>query len=288
MKFLIGVILGVFLVFVAISGIKNNDNTEKTGSLYIGLTDYTADINNVNDINMSVNKVEVYSNTKGWITLSSERKNYNLLELKASGKVEFYTNKNIEAGSYERVRVSLGDTIVKTKTKGDIKAVLPSNQIVMNTRININSNSDSYVKLDFLADKSLHMTADAKYVFAPVVKMETRSNTKVEVKSNKEIIVLGGKIDSNIEVGVDLDGSSKSNFNLKTDNTLKIESSIDGALKFMLGGQTMSSNNLDIRDSESSNNSINVNTSSENSSSAESSSSIKIEGSLDNKIKLGN
>jgi len=292
MKSLTGVIVGVILVVVVILGVlkyQENNESKNSGGLFIGITDASADISNVNDIDMSVRKVEVHSTTKGWVDVASNSKNYQLLSLKASGKTEFYGKTNVESGSYDKVRVTLGDTVVKTKSKGNIKAILPSNQVVMNVNTKVRNDQDSHIELDFLADKSLHSTTDGQYVFAPVIKTETRSNAKIEVKSDNEVVVSGGDVDSRVQVGVDLDGSSKSNFELNTNSNFKIESSVNGALKFMLGGKAYSSDNTEVRESESSDaslkNDIKLNSSSDNNSN---SGATKIDGSLKTDVIIGN
>ena len=296
MKTLTGVLVGVILAVIIILGVvqyQNNDKSKNTGALFIGITDASADINNVNNIDMSVIKVEVHSATKGWMTVSSDSKKYKLLSLKASGKTEFYAKENIEPGTYDRARVTLGDTVVQTKTRGDVKAVLLSSQIVMNINTKIKNGEDSHIKLDFLADKSLHTTTDGQYVFAPVIKAEARSNAKVDIKSNNEVIISGGNIDSSVEVGVDIDGSSKSNFKLNTEKALKVESSLGGHLKFILDGKSYSSDNQGAEEPKSNNslleNDTDLNATLNSSTSAqENRGSLKIDTSLKDKIKLGN
>ncbi len=245
-KNLTGIIVGAVIVITIVGGIfwyqneKALQNSDKSGgSLYIGITDATADINNVSEVNMEVEKVEIHSATQGWTTVSSNSKSYNLLTLHAEGKTELYAKEKVVAGAYDRVRVTLGDTVVKTKTKGDIKAYSPSNQVVMNMAVNVKSEGDTHLKIDFLADKSLHSTSDGKYVFAPVVKAESHSGAEVLVDSDSNAIEsAGGSVDSAVEVGVDIDGTTRSNFMLTTSSDLKVDGSVLGSVKFMLGGKT--------------------------------------------------
>ncbi|MES2930186.1 MAG: DUF4382 domain-containing protein [Patescibacteria group bacterium] len=240
-----GIILGILLVVVIVWGVvayQKKHNTDGEG-LYVSVTDATADIKNVTDIDMTVKKVEVYSAAKGWTTVSADAKTYKLLSLNASGETKFYGKKSdLEAGTYDKVRVTLGDTTVRTKTKGDMKATLPTSQIVMNATIKVSDDAKSHLTLDFLADKSLHMTSDDQYVFAPVVKAESRSNADVTVSADTDTVMIsGGTVDSTATVGVDLDGSSKGNFELKTGSDLKIQSQDNGKIMFMLGGKSVTS-----------------------------------------------
>jgi hypothetical protein len=258
MKTLTGVIVGAVVVIAVIWGIvayqksdTQNDTSGANGSLYVGVTDASADIKNVDDINMSVKKVEVYSASRGWVTVSSNSKDYDLLTLKNSGEVKLYAKSDIPADTYSKVRVTLGDTNVKTKANGTVKATLPASQIVMNQKVAVTGNQTSQLKLDFLADKSLHVTGDGKsYVWAPVVASEAKSNTQVQSGSDDVITSTGGTTDSAVSVGVDLQGTSKPDYQLATDNTLQIKSSNNGILNFMLGGKSIMSDDTEVRENE--------------------------------------
>ena len=245
MKNVTGIVIGVILIalvaWLVISAAKNDENVDEQnamGQLYIGVTDATADISNVTDIDMEVEKVEIYSQAEGWMTVSSNSKTYSLLELKASGKTELYASEEVEARIYDRIRVTLGDVNVRTKTNGTIEAAKPNSQMVINGRMNVKAGESTHVKLDFLADKSLHMTSDNKYVFAPFVSTESRSSAVVSVSSENVVTVAGGIVDSTLNVGMDLSGTSRTNFQLTTDNTLKVESSLGGSASFILNGKT--------------------------------------------------
>jgi len=82
----------------------------------------------------------------------------------------------------------------------------------------------SSVSFDFLASKSLHMTGSGEYVFAPVVKTESRSNADVTVGTNSVVTIGGGKVDDENTSGMDIDGSVKINFEIKANQKLNIES----------------------------------------------------------------
>lgn len=250
-----GVIVGALIVIAVIAGVlwyqkdkRMNEDVKDGGTLYIGITDATADINNVNEVSMSVRKVEVYSANDGWVTVDSNSKDYNLLALKAEGKTELYAKAKVKAGSYDKVRVSLGDTIVKTKTNGDIKAHSPATQVVLSMAVNVKKDKDTRVKLDILADKSLHITTKGEYVFAPVIKAESQSETTVSVANDDAVTTTGGTLDSSVSVGIDLDGASRSDFNLQTGSTLEVDASTLGTIKFMLGGKTYTGSTTDEED----------------------------------------
>ncbi len=247
-----GVIVGVLIIVLLVGGIlwyqnSGTDTVESqssatTGKVYVGITDATADINNVNEINMEVKKAEIYSSALGWVTISGDSKKYDLLKLKAEGRTEFYGSADVDAGAYDRVRLTLGNTVVKTKSNGDVVAYLPGKQVVMSMDVMVEAGQDTSVELDVLADKSLHTTSDNKFVFAPVVRAQSQSGADVSISNQNAITYAGGTMDSTANVGVNIDGTSRSDFTLTTANDLKVDASNTGSIKFMLGGKTYTEN----------------------------------------------
>ena len=247
-----GVIVGVLIIVLLVGGIlwyqnSGTDTVESqssatTGKVYVGITDATADINNVNEINMEVKKAEIYSSALGWVTISGDSKKYDLLKLKAEGRTDFYGSADVDAGAYDRVRLTLGNTVVKTKSNGDVVAYLPGKQVVMNMDVMVEAGQDTSVELDVLADKSLHTTSDNKFVFAPVVRAQSQSGADVSISNQNAITYAGGTMDSTANVGVNIDGTSRSDFTLTTANDLKVDASNTGSIKFMLGGKTYTEN----------------------------------------------
>jgi hypothetical protein len=247
MKTTIGVIIGIIVVILIIIGIRNSDtetsentlNNAVKGTVYVSVTDATANIANVNEIDLSVKKVELHSAAQGWMTIAADDKSYGLLALKQAGRTELYAKADVAADTYDRVRVTLGDATVKTKTRGDLKAVLPSPYVVINTNLTVGENTSSNLKLDILADQSLHTTSTGTYVFAPVVVAEARGGATVAVANDNAVSVSGGTLSDTTTVGVDLTGVSKEDFRLTTDNSLRVQSSTTGGTaSFILGGKT--------------------------------------------------
>jgi hypothetical protein len=249
-----GIIIGVVVLLAIIAGAlayQKNKKPDNAGTSYIGITDATASIADVNDINMQVKGIEVHSATAGWISVASKDMSYNLLALNSSGKTELYAKAYVSAGTYDKVRVALGDVVVKHKTKGDMKATLPSKYVVISSDFKVKEKMNTSVKIDVLADKSLHTTSDGAYVFAPVVNTESRSDAAVSVGNDNVVVSSGGTVDVNANVGVDLSGKSRSDFILKTGSSLKVESDDSGKTKFLLGGEVYEESDEADKESES-------------------------------------
>ncbi len=260
------IIVGVVVVILIILGVlwyqdnkktemapTTSSNTSGIGSLYIGVTDATADINNVSDISMQIKKVEIRNSAGEWVTVSSSSKVYNLLNLKENNTIKLYAQSNVPAGLYDRVRVTIGDSKVKTKSRGEVKAYVPASQIVFNMNINVLPNESTHLKLDILADQSLHLTADGQYVLALVIRAQSESGADVTVTSDEVVIVVNGKLDSDVSTGLDLDGTSRMNFKLDSKDDIKVEAPVGGAVRFMLNGKTYMDDGKDEESAEDSN-----------------------------------
>lgn len=206
-----------------------------SGTVFISFTDATTDIQNISEISMSVKKVELYSSTQGWVTVANDSKKYELLDLHAKGQTKIYASIKVPEGTYTRSRVSIDNVVVRTKSGAEKTATVPSKTWDLDSRVVVKANKDSSVRYDVLADKSIHATAKSEYIFAPVVVVETRSDASVSTASADGVITInGGSVDSSTTVGMDIDGSIKSNFQLNLSSKLELNSS--GTIINSIGG----------------------------------------------------
>lgn len=254
-KGITGWVIGTLVVIAAIVGIvwyqRSNDLdvvASRNGSLYVGVTDITTDIRNVSEIELQVEKVEVHMPGRGWVEIASDNQSFDLLRLKSMGHIVLYAKADVEAGTYDRVRITLGDAIV-TQTDGNtFTATMPNRKMVINGNINVPSGGSTHVKLDFLADQSLHTTNNKQYVFSPVVEMESRSNVSVNVDDDRTLSTSGGAVDTTTRVGMDLDGMSRRDFSLNSAAGLRVENTLSG-VRFILGNKTYANTNIDVETS---------------------------------------
>lgn len=232
-------VIGYFVITMPTQ--KEEQKSVAQGSVVVSFTDATADIQNVNEVSMGVNKVELYSQSKGWVTVSSDHIQYQLLDLHAKSQAKVYAKTNVVADNYSRARVTLSDVKVKTKTNGEKMASIPSNIITITGTIKVKADTTSSIKFDVLADKSLYVTAKGDYIFAPVLKIESRSDATVSTSSDGTVVSSGGTVDTNINVGMDLDGSVKTDFQVDTNIKLDVNASgnigiinaTDGSIKII-------------------------------------------------------
>ncbi|MFA6274090.1 MAG: DUF4382 domain-containing protein [Candidatus Paceibacterota bacterium] len=207
--FLIIAVVGVGIYFFS----QSTPNAKAQGRVVFGITDAAEDMRDVSSILITVDKVEIH-NINGWVEVSNEVKQYDLLVLKKSGAVALLTSANIDAGTYDQVRLMVSKVIV-IKNGVEIEAKLPSSELKIVGNIIVNTDKTSSVVFDFLADQSLHMTGNGKLIFAPVIKISKYNNVNIELKSNNEIVIKDGEKEDDEDVGMDEKGEFKNNFRLE-------------------------------------------------------------------------
>ncbi len=216
------------------------DKASTQGKVIFSITDAAASMQGVTAVQMTVDKIEMHSATEGWVTVSHETKAFDLLALKASGLAKLAAETNVAAGAYNQIRVHV-QKIVVVKNGVSTEAKLPSNELKLNGIFNVTADAMTSVKLDIIADQSLHMTGKGKFIFTPVIKLESRSKANVRVESDDTVTISGGDIDSDVEEGMDLKGEEKSDFKLDANSNLEIDD--EGAIEVMSGTSNVRTNN---------------------------------------------
>ena len=226
------------------------------GKVYVTVSDVSADIQNVNDIAMTIGKVELHSATQGWVTVSSAPRSFNLLTLKASGKAELAGSANIAADTYDQTRATINKVQVKTKNAGTKTAVLVSKTLTIKGDVVVRAKESSRVNLDVKASNSLHTATNGDYVFAPVVVLESRHSADVNVQSDNSVVVSGGTLDVNTEVGTDISGNVIVGSELSP--SVKINIVNDMPIMVTGGGTTSGSGLIEINTANTLNSGVNL------------------------------
>ncbi len=203
-----------------------------TGKVIFSVTGASLPINNITEVDLLIRKIEMHSTATGWITVTSTPITFHLSELKAKNALALAGSVDVLPGTYNQVRVTVGTVKVLLTNGTTINAKVPSNEIKLIGKIEVTSNTTSTVQLDFLADASLHVTGSGQYIFAPVIKMESRSNTNVTFPSPNRLEVMGGANAHIVTQGMDLRGEMKEDFRIDKSDELKLE---DGVLKMKNG-----------------------------------------------------
>lgn len=154
---------------------NENDRIAETstkGTVFFSVTDAATNMGAISSIMMTVDKVEMRNEAKGWITISESPKTFDLLRLKSQSKTELLAKADVAADTYGQVRLHVSKIIV-TESGQAKEAKLPSNELKLNSRLKVVSGTESSAKFDVIASESLHKTGKGEFIFAPVVKFES-------------------------------------------------------------------------------------------------------------------
>ncbi|MBS3168369.1 DUF4382 domain-containing protein [Candidatus Woesearchaeota archaeon] len=183
----------------------NSKSTDK-GRAVFTITDAATEMGTVSKVEMKVDSIKIHSESKGWTTVSTNSKIYDLLKLKANSKNALLANAELEEGTYNKMELEISEVIV-VDSQGSHKATLPSNKMILNGQLVVEEGFTSTANFDVLLDESLHTTKEDEYVLAPVIDLETRSQAQVNVKNEEDIEISGGEIITDVKIGMDINGN---------------------------------------------------------------------------------
>lgn len=199
---------------------RTGTKISSTGTVIIGLTDAAMSLENVTEVMATVGEVRIHSAAKGWITLSEEKKQLDLLKLKANGIVTLLAQAHVEPGTYDQIRLTIEGVRV-TQNGKTAAAKLPSGDLKIMAVMTVRADETSAAVVDILADQSLHVTGSGKIIFAPVIKVQSHGNADVKIGTDQSIEVRGGYKETDEEVGMDENGALRANF--RFDGKAKLE-----------------------------------------------------------------
>ncbi|MBI2658130.1 DUF4382 domain-containing protein [Candidatus Woesearchaeota archaeon] len=194
------------------------------GRAVFTITDAAANMGSVSSVKVTVDSIKVHSAQEGWVDVSSTAKTYDLLQLKAQGTQALLADVQLEEGTYDQVRLDVSNVVV-TDANGQQEAKLPSGELKIVGNLVVDANSTSTATFDFIADESLHMTGNGKYIMAPVVQLETREDADVDVESNNKVEIEGGKVSTRVKVGMDIKGNVGIGLNIPSNADILIDNS---------------------------------------------------------------
>lgn len=185
-KKLVTVFAALFGIFAFVAGCDDSPTGSDgdTGTMQVVLHDAPT---NYQEVNVTIERVEVNNSADeetGWITISEPNQTYDLLEL-TNGATEVLGSEELEAGTYEQIRLILADnghTVVVNGTEHDL--TIPSGQqtgIKLNINAEIEPNITYTILLDFDASRSVVETGNEQsginYQLKPVIKATNEAIT---------------------------------------------------------------------------------------------------------------
>jgi len=197
-------------------------NAEGEGRLLLGITDAAADMQSVSSVKVTVDQVQVHSTSEGWVTVSSTPKTFDLLDLKARESIAVVSDTKLQSGTYQQVRMQVSKVMV-TDAEGEHEAKLPSGDLKITAQVIVKPDATATATFDFIADESLHVTGNGKYVMAPVIKVETRTDAQVQVKEDQTMEITGGSVKTNVKLGMDIKGNVGIGLKIPADAVISID-----------------------------------------------------------------
>ena len=226
-------VVSIFLIAVVSGCVQPGGGTgPNAGRVVFSATDAAAGMGTISHVWVTIDEMSIQSPTKGWITLSSQPKTIDLLELKADGRQVVLADVPVEAGTYNQLRLHISKVSV-TDENGSSEARLPSGELKIVGGFTVDANQTSVALFDFIADESLHVTGNGKYVMAPVVIVSTTENAEVRTENNEIVEIRKGTPTINIKVGMRENGEVGEGLGIPLDAEVEVDS---GGIKVKVGG----------------------------------------------------
>jgi hypothetical protein len=222
----LAVIVGIY--FAVSGGSQQVAGEPIQGNLALSITDAAANMDNIESINLTIDEARLKQETGAWNDVSIDNKTFDLLELRDQNRLALLGSANVDSGVYNQVRLNVASISVVTSDDGEQDARIPSSQLTMEGNVEVGATSTTNVTLDFVADRSLHVTEDGTYVFAPVIKMSAQKNAIVRANNEGSVQVEGGATTTSKTVSMGADGRLKAG--LQIPEQAAVEVNADGTL----------------------------------------------------------
>jgi Domain of unknown function (DUF4382) len=213
----------------------SQSSTTGKGRLVLAITDAATNLQNINAITLSVDKTEVHSSGQGWVTVSTQPNDFDLLKLKTNGQAALLSDSMVNSGTYDQIRLHVSSAKV-IQSDGSHDAKLPSNDLKLVGNIIVDENSTASGLIDFKMDNSVHQTGNGQFIITPVVQFSSRSQANVAIDANNLVTINGGIEESNNTLGMDENGDMKANFML--DSSVKLNLIGDDTIHILNSGQS--------------------------------------------------
>lgn len=178
-----------FIPFVLVMGFAvlfagcGTDAGGGTGSMTVEMTD--APIDSADAVNVHIERVEVNrtGSSDGWITLNEPQKTYDLLQL-TNGATTVIGSKELEAGTYEQIRLILSQNGHSVEIDGTTYDMFVPSGAQTGVKLNINAEIQEDIEyvilLDFDASRSVvkaGQNSQRPYILKPVIRAKEKAIT---------------------------------------------------------------------------------------------------------------
>ncbi len=140
--------------------IENNLNQSQKSGITVKMTDAPGDYAM---LNVEIERVEVYSETSGWVNISNQSQIINVLDLTNGNSVTLGSQTDIDAGLYTQVALYFGnENELMVHDDGETTSFDLSGQgaVTIDINQNIDANTHADVLLDFNVAESIHVNGN--------------------------------------------------------------------------------------------------------------------------------
>ena len=220
-------IAGIFLVAVLMLACQREaSNTtppvSQNGRLVALITDAAASLDGVSKVAITADEFSAHHPKKGWVRVSDIQQTYDLLALKMNEQFALLADADVEAGTYDELRLHVSKVIV-ANSNGEQEAKLPSGELKIKAGMTITPGETSTVSFDFQVDKSLHKTGKGLYILTPVLDIETKSGAQVNTQVKNDVKISGGIVGTRTRVGMDLAGNVGNDVSVPENAVIEID-----------------------------------------------------------------
>jgi hypothetical protein len=174
MRYTLHITLCVLLAFIVV-GCSSDDPlgpADGQGRITIYLADAPADI--YSEVNVEIERVEIYSEQTGWTEIRGEAEVYNLLDL-TNGNMAVLADVIVEADTYTRVRIHLGSKSNLVIGGSMVNISLSAGYqggYELEHQIEMESGTTAEILLDFDAHRSVSGSVVTGFVLQPVIRIQ--------------------------------------------------------------------------------------------------------------------
>lgn len=213
-------------VVVLTACMHDGDSAQTEGNIYFSLANDGAAVNDINELNVTVGSLEVYNQADdNWVNVAIGTDMFNLLDLESNDRTQLIAAADLEAGTYQRVRMDIGAVEVVNTNDETEDIALAADTIEFDLTFQVSEEEDQAVHITFnvLADESLFTTEDGDYVFVAVIEADAQTGADVQVDDDRNVTISGGTQADSVQVGVDLEGNSRANYKLDPNTRLEVD-----------------------------------------------------------------
>lgn len=184
--------IGAFAVFQ-----QTAQTTETKGRALFAVTD-DHNLEDIQNVFVTVESVKVRSGSEGWITVSSSPQTVDLIRLRTNGESAVIADAELFSDTYTQVQLDISNVIVIDEDNAAHRVITPTNQLVFNNQLIVRSNETATVVLDINLDDSLRTAVSGtnvtQFVFMPVIIIQVQEGAVVNIGDTQTVNINVGNI----------------------------------------------------------------------------------------------